>query len=252
MPHPHDTVIAHVQLTVGGVSLETHVPVPKTPQRPRDLLPIFRAFAGAFENVAVEAMAEAGKKISCRKGCGACCRQLVPVALAEVHMLRDLVDALPEPRRSEVRGRFVQAQAKLLEAGMTNRLTEPGRLGEESVRALSDQYFVLGIACPFLEEESCSIHPDRPIRCREYLVTSPAEHCARPSNDDIKTIPLPAKTSVPLMRLDDDDSDPYLRWVPLTLALSYADSHPEQPPAPGPEIFGRFLTNVGKEPDYVR
>ncbi|HEY5241787.1 MAG TPA: YkgJ family cysteine cluster protein [Polyangiaceae bacterium] len=28
------------------------------------------------------------------------------------------------------------------------------------------------VSCPFLEEESCSIHPDRPPICREYLVTS--------------------------------------------------------------------------------
>jgi Fe-S-cluster containining protein len=34
--------------------------------------------------------------------------------------------------------------------------------------------------CPFLEDESCSIHPDRPLVCREYLVTSPAELCAGP------------------------------------------------------------------------
>ncbi len=42
------------------------------------------------------------------------------------------------------------------------------------------RYFHLGIACPFLEDESCSIHADRPISCREYLVTSPAVNCADP------------------------------------------------------------------------
>ena len=41
------------------------------------------------------------------------------------------------------------------------------------MRILGREYFQLGIPCPFLEEESCSIYHDRPITCREYLVTSP-------------------------------------------------------------------------------
>jgi Fe-S-cluster containining protein len=35
------------------------------------------------------------------------------------------------------------------------------------------------MACPFLENDSCSIYLDRPIRCREFLVTSDARYCAQ-------------------------------------------------------------------------
>jgi hypothetical protein len=47
------------------------------------------------------------------------------------------------------------------------------------------RYFLQGVACPFLEAESCGIHPDRPLACREYLVTSrrPLRHPGpRPSS----------------------------------------------------------------------
>ena len=45
--------------------------------------------------------------------------------------------------------------------------------------------------CPFLEEESCSIHPDRPLVCREYLVTSPAELCAGPTQEGVTPVAVP-------------------------------------------------------------
>ena len=43
---------------------------------------------------AVVAAAEAGKAISCRKGCGACCRQLVPISRTEAERLLSTVAAL--------------------------------------------------------------------------------------------------------------------------------------------------------------
>ena len=58
---------------------------------------------------AVVAAAEAGKAISCHKGCGACCRQLVPISRTEGERLVTLVDAMPEPRRAAVLARFADA-----------------------------------------------------------------------------------------------------------------------------------------------
>lgn len=43
---------------------------------------------------------------------------------------------------------------------------------------------------PFLEDDACSIHPHRPSVCREYLVTSPAEHCAELGRKLVKRVPV--------------------------------------------------------------
>ena len=53
-------------------------------------------------NAVVEA-AEMGKAISCRKGCGACCRQLVPVSRTEGERLLQVVEAMPAERRETLR-----------------------------------------------------------------------------------------------------------------------------------------------------
>jgi NADH:ubiquinone oxidoreductase subunit D len=51
-----------------------------------------------------------GATVSCKKGCGACCRQLVPVSEIEARQLKELVEQMPEPRRSEIWARFERAR----------------------------------------------------------------------------------------------------------------------------------------------
>src|SRR5262249_43913345 len=141
--------------------------------------------------------------ISCRKGCGACCRQAVPITTVEARRLRELVDELPEPRRSEVQARFAEARRRLTEAGLLEKLLYPEQWTEGEARTLGVAYFQQAIACPFLESESCSIYHDRPMACREYLVTSPAENCSRPTAEGVRCLPLPFSVWKAVARLDE-------------------------------------------------
>jgi Fe-S-cluster containining protein len=175
------TRTADVALTVAGRRLHFHLTVPAAPTRPVELLPLFQSLTDMFVGAAVADAEAGGATISCRKGCGACCRQLVPVSEIEIESIRRLVEALPEPRRSEVIGRFERALQRLGDAGLLESLRMPERVSRERVLGLGTTYFRQGIACPFLEDESCSIHSDRPLACREYLVTSPAANCRQPS-----------------------------------------------------------------------
>jgi Fe-S-cluster containining protein len=79
------------------------------------------------------------------------------------------------------------------------------------------EYFSKGIPCPFLEDESCSIHENRPLICRQYLVTSPASHCRKPSAETISRVPLAADVLRALIRIEAQDQD-RPRFVPLVLA----------------------------------
>ena len=147
---------------------------------------------------AVVGAAEAGRTISCRKGCGACCRQLVPISRTEGEALLAWSRRCPRSGARRCGRRFAAAEAALAHAGL--RRAARGR----SDRELSIAYFALGVPCPFLEDESCSIHADRPLVCREYLVTSPAELCAGPTQDGVTPVPVP-KLSLAARRLQDDE-----------------------------------------------
>lgn len=153
--------------------------VPAGPVAVEDVLPILRGLSNLFTERAVARVEADGRAISCRAGCGACCRQLVPLAEDEGRALAHLVDAMPEPRQSRIRQRFEDAPQRLAEGGLLDRMNQP--VDGSGRRALGLDYFRLNIARPFLEDEASSIHPDRPSNCRDYLVTSPAQNCATPS-----------------------------------------------------------------------
>ena len=238
-------VSLNVELTIMGTPVKASIPVPTDPVSPRELLPLFRDLAETIVDIGVKAVESQGKKVSCRAGCGACCRQLVPIVEDEARQLHAVIDRLPEPRRSEVRARFAEARLRLEEAGLLDALQHPERFADDELRPVGLRYFHLGIPCPFLNEESCSIYPERPIACREYLVTSCATHCAEPTPETVDCVPLAAKVSTALTRLQLEPESRFVRWVPLVLAPEWAATHPEEkPPRPGPAVMEEFFQRL--------
>ncbi|MEK7405383.1 MAG: YkgJ family cysteine cluster protein [Acidobacteriota bacterium] len=241
------------ELRAGNRSIEASASIPAAPLRPVDLLPVLHAFDEAFIGMVTVQAEEQGRKISCRAGCGACCRQLAPVSESEAWYLADLVASMPPERQARVRRRFEEALAELARHGMLERLRNAcEELKDLDVRrAFGMEYFKLHIACPFLEDESCSIHPWRPMSCREYLVSSPAINCATPRPDNIERVGLPARFSEILFCFGDGAGNEATRWLPLALALEWAAAHDRasQPARPGPELFRSFVAQVAAVPD---
>jgi Fe-S-cluster containining protein len=218
---------ANVEMNLGGERFQLAATVPSAVVGGDTLLPILYTLSGALEAQALKKIESEGKHVSCRQGCGACCRQLVPISEIEARRLADVVGELPEPRRAAVRGRFASTVVALEEAGLLDILRHPERITDAERVPLGLAYFRLGLPCPFLESESCSIHPDRPLACREYLVTSPATNCASPSKDNIEQVDLPVQLSKILPRLDDPTASKS-PWVALVLALEVAEAGPDR------------------------
>lgn len=240
-PNPDDMRTAKIDFSVAGRTVSLQVQVPAGPVSPTRLLPLAYALTDTIVDMAVQAQPE---PVSCSKGCGACCRQLVPVSTIEARAIHALVEALEEPRRSAVRARFVDACRTMETAGLMDGLRDFSRVAKQDLVAFGLAYFARGVACPFLEDESCSIHLDRPMICREFLVTSDARHCANPSAQTIRRIELDARVSRALPVLEAPQVAPAMPWIPLILALEWVDAHPDDSERPGPELlqalFGRL------------
>ena len=220
-----------VSLVVAGEPVEIEVPVEAGPSTLQDLLPVFQELSDLFANRGAERAEAEGRTVSCRAGCAACCRQLVPVSDTEARALAALVDAMPEPRRGQVRQRFEAAIATLAPTGVLDRTVRPG----ENHAALATDYFRLRVACPFLEAEACSIYADRPLACREYLVTSPPQACGALDAAVIDNVPLDGAPSHALQTAG-------AGWLPLVVALRFAAAVPA--PAPtrtGPELIDEVV-----------
>lgn len=197
------------------------------------LLPAARKLSYELTTIALKSACQDGRTVSCQAGCGACCRQLVAISLAEAQSLADVVAAMPVERQAVIRGRFAAAIQRLEEAGLLDAAEPQGSRmlqatrDDPSVPAVGRRYFRLQIACPFLEEESCSIHPDRPLVCREYHVTSPAADCARLYQIPVDSVEPAIRMGDVMTRLSHTVSGAPLGSIPLVLALEWAAAHPE-------------------------
>ena len=242
------TISADVKLSVAGQSLNLRLTVPVGQTKPTRLLPVLRSISESLVN-AVESRARAeGFQVSCKKGCGACCRQLVPISETDARRLRELVAGMPEARKTAVLARFEDAKQRIGAAGLLERLRFPESIVGDEFKKFGLNYFHQGVACPFLEEESCSIHQERPLVCREYLVVSPPENCARQTNEPVQVLSMPAEVSMAARRLGRGaDGLPVDHWVPLILALDWADAHGEEPSRPGPEIVKEIFAGLVKK-----
>jgi hypothetical protein len=157
---------------------------------------------------------------------------------------------MPAERQQQIRARFARAVEHFRAAGLLDQMAAVNRMDLDERHKLGIRYLSERVACPFLEHESCSIYPQRPISCREYLVSSPPAYCAPEAAAPVEVIPLPLRVWNAAVGVDRDAyrADHY-PWIPLILALE-GEGLPE-PAAefPGPALVSAFFHHLtGKEP----
>ena len=243
-PAVAERILYKFKLRLGSEELEARARVPDCDLRVTDLLPILQSFSDAISESLARQIAAQGKTISCRAGCGACCRQPVPLSRPEAVQIAELVAAMPQARQVTVRARFAQGVEALARCGLLEPFRAIDDLDDpEGKSRLCHRYFEQGIACPFLEDESCSIYLDRPLICREYLVTSPPEWCATLAKPPEK-VPVPASLARVLFRFGDGVGEDGARSVPLLLALDWAgrDREAARRTFPARRLFENLLS----------
>ena len=108
-------------------------------------------------------------------------------------------------------------------------------------------YLHAGVACPFLLNESCGIHPIRPLICREYLGTSPPQFCVSPTPETVRPVPMPMKLSHALMSMASRLTEEKTGWIPLVLLFEWIRAGKTVGPAyemPGPELLRYVIEQV--------
>jgi len=227
------------RLPVGRAFLNASANLPTGQTTLTQLLPIIQNLEDAITGRISEEATHAGAPISCRAGCGACCRQMVPISFFEAETLAEWIGTLAAERQAEIEARFHRALLVLRDAGVIEKiLDDQWTLKDEVATQLAIDYFHAGVACPFLEEESCSIHPIRPLACREYLVTSPPALCKDPSVNEVAGVQLPLKLSRVLFAFGQKLSQDRRGWVPLVFLMAWRK---------GGQKPGEFIAGTGKE-----
>jgi Fe-S-cluster containining protein len=218
-------VVVALQWHVGDTPLPLELPVPVLPVEPQAVLPALRKLVNEVVAFSVKELEQTGRTVSCKAGCGACCRQLVSISDIEAWAIADVIKHMPAERHAHAMARFADAERRLTAIKPPDEIIEA--LNGPDRRALAIAYFRYGVACPFLEDESCSIYPDRPLVCREYLVHTPAERCSRlgESGSGIGKMPI-SHASKALFRMSTFDEQRTETRVPLSLLPYWVARHP--------------------------
>ncbi|MCU7840085.1 MAG: YkgJ family cysteine cluster protein [Candidatus Thiodiazotropha sp. (ex Troendleina suluensis)] len=239
--------IVEAEIRIGSRSIHFSAQITNQPVQPYEMLPLFQNITDKVIEIGIDEVVAKGKQISCRSGCGACCSQLVPVSRAEAVALIGLVDAMPSTKQAEVRARFSQSMEILHDVGILDELDRAIIDGDkDKLRAVGLAYFNLNLPCPFLENQSCSIHPDRPLSCREFLVVSDPAFCAKPDPETIESVVLPKRVSAVLYAMCDPKNHVGKGFLPLVQILANATSlqNDQSPPEPAIDLLNHFLKKL--------
>ncbi|PYS89267.1 MAG: hypothetical protein DMF62_07625 [Acidobacteria bacterium] len=245
-------VTGKVGLRVGNVPLDLEMTVPARPVKPHRMLPVFHQMADSFADIGIQAESEAGKHVSCKAKCASCCHQAIPVSEVEAYYIADLVAAMPEPRRTEIVSRFAKTLEHFKTIGWFDDLHSSKAGSMKGAERLVLWYFNEQIPCPFLEDSMCSIYEQRPIACREYLATSPAENCSSPSAEGVRLVGLPIKPSTTMKQLTEGEASKRAGFLLLIMALEIAKKYPETfPEKTGEQWMAEFFGKLTSEPQSV-
>jgi hypothetical protein len=174
---------------------------------------------------------------------------MVPLSIFEAEALSAWIRSLPESRQQQLAQRFHEGLLKLAKAGLIDRMVSEDWLAEtEAAHQLAIDYFYQRVPCPFLEDESCSIHPVRPLICREYLVTSAPENCFDPVNLKVAPIPMPLNFSPILIGIGAELERDTRGWIPLLFLFAWMKSGArpgEGVAGEGPQVLYEFVKRMG-------
>ena len=170
---------------------------------------------------------DAGHSISCRMGCAACCRMLVPLSPPEAFALREYIAQLPDDQQARLRQKIADSKATLASHDLLDRLQDVADAAEaipdDELDPINRAYYALRHPCPFLDNEMCSIYEARPAACRELLVTSPAALCDNLVENPVMPLPVSVRIGTVLGLLWGAVTNSPPRLIPLPLALDWAE-----------------------------
>jgi Fe-S-cluster containining protein len=199
-----------------------------------ELVPEAFKLADRIVHAGLERVAKLGSKVPCVKSCAICCHYMIRVSIPEAFYLYERLLECKRPWRDKIFERFRLIRETLMQNGLDKALErdlvrESGDVSYDyRLHLLSQRYFSLRLACPFLEDKVCSIYSWRPVTCRQYYVTSPASRCVDPFAKNVNRVSLPFNVADLLAQATADISGEPFRMIAFPFAMKWADKNKER------------------------
>jgi len=221
-----DKEIISFELAVGGKTVQFRINVAAKQATLADIVPLARRLSTKLAVLFLEMLRENGQSIPCCKGCSACCSYLIPLSVPEVFRLREELLAIPSSKSSRILNSYIIAAKKILDKSHedidANKLTKNNLTQTDEI---IKWYANLKLTCPFLSDGLCMLYKQRPLACREHMVTGSSFFCQPDHRGKPNVVPMQVSIleALGLLTAELEQSD--VEAVILPLALPWAQDN---------------------------
>ncbi len=218
------------ELDILGETVRFSITVAQKQARLSDIVPLARTLSTKLALLVLDRLRRNGEFVPCCKGCSACCNYLVPLSVPEAFRLREELLAMPDEQGRALLQSCLDTAKKILDKKPKefdiNELE--GAESQIQISQLGKWYAGLNLACPFLSDSLCTSYENRPIACREYIVTGSALLCEDEWTDESQMVQMPVNVLECFGQLTADLEQSNIEAVMLPLALPWAQENLER------------------------
>ncbi len=227
VPLAPDTEVLHYELDLLGKPIQLDIALSQSRAKLSDIVPLARVLSSKFAIMTLEQIRKDGETIGCCKYCSVCCKYLVPLSIPEAFRLNDEIMALPEQFRQQFTHSFVDAAEKILSKENEDFDLNESSVNQLQLKQISKWYSALQLSCPLLFDDLCTLYEQRPLACREHIVTGSADLCHLDSAGEPRIAPMPVSILDILGQLTGELLDSQTEAVILPFTLPWAQDNDE-------------------------
>lgn len=215
-----DSIVAFSIITDPESKKTIEITIPDKQVRLSEIVPFAHFVADQMVKTAIE---HSSLPVTCAKGCGVCCNQLVPLSTPELFFIVEQLQAMPARHRFPLLSRFDAIEKQLISSDFIQTLRTIDQTRND--RIVAEHYFHMNLQCPFLDQQACTIHPWRPVVCREFNALSDPKLCVDPFNNKISSISYIQRPSSILAKLYGKITDTPPTLTPMPLLFESFEQH---------------------------
>lgn len=218
------------ELPFPGETIHFELNVADTQARLSDIAPLAREISSKLAMATLDRRGVRGECVSCREGCSACCSYLVPLSVPEAFHVAEELRIMPASESRTLMQSSLDTARIILDRMPNDFDRDDSATVNDGIRSerLSDWYAGLALACPFLSAGVCVLYEQRPIACREHMVTSSPVSCDVASRKEPDVVEMPVSVLECLGQLTAELEQSDVEAVMLPLALPWAQENIER------------------------
>jgi len=236
--------IISFELEIAGKTIPFDINVTTEKATLADIVPLARKLASKLAITVRESIKEKGQSVPCRKGCCACCNSLIPMSVPEVFRMSEELLLMPTETSNRILRDCIHTAEKILEKSRrTDCLKDFSKNGKPRISQINKWYGELKLTCPFLSEGLCILYEQRPLACREHIVTGTSNPCQKDHKCRPNVVQMPVSILETLGQLagELEQSDVEAIMLPFSFAWVQDNIQRAERRWPAVEMVKRFI-----------